>query len=269
MRIYRLLWLAIFGLGLAVSTASYAGPHLTEKLDYSENSIHNAQDPDFAAYWKDQLNLVDWQGKRGVIVYRRYFFNADGRRLFITMLSAGGVCGIRDCPVRILTESQQPVMEVMACDEAHFHEITADQLSFVACGVAHAIPQAGPRGAFETNDIRQYSHNGSVVHASFYKDGRVRMEYDELRKGLPESMHGAVLFEGGVDKNGNLVGTAYTFKSGCNAAPYAVRGRLDSKGGLVLIGDAPVRDPRSCDVLAFSARSPNARLAFLDIGWDQ
>jgi hypothetical protein len=82
-------------------------------------------------------------------------------------------------------------------------------------------------------------------------------------------MRGAVLFEGGADKRGNLVGTAYTFKSGCNAAPYAVRGHLDSKGGLMLVGDAPVRDPHSCNVLEFSARSPNARLAFLDIGWDQ
>jgi hypothetical protein len=260
---------AVIALSLVASTGSQAGPHLTEKLDYSENSIRNAQDPDFATYWKDQLNMVDWQGGRGVTLYRRYFFNADGRRLFVTMLSAAGVCGIRECPVRMFTEFEQPVMEVMACDQAAFHEISTDQRSFVACGVAHAIPQAGPPGSFETNDVRQFSHNGSVIRASFYKDGRVRMEYDELRKGMPANLRGAVLFQGGADRRGNLVGTAYTFKSGCNPAPYAVQGRLDRKGDLLLVGEAPVRDHGSCDILRFSARSPNARLAFLDIGWDQ
>jgi len=48
-----------------------------------------------------------------------------------------------------------------------------------------------------------------------------------------------------------------------------VQGRLDRKGELVLPGEAPVRDAHSCDITGFTARSPNARLTFLDIGWDE
>jgi hypothetical protein len=250
------------------ASSSHAGSNLSEKLNYSSTTLQNPQDPDFVRFWNDELNLVDWQGRRGVTLYGRYFFNADGRRLFITMLSAAGLCGIRECPVRIFTELGQQVLEVSACDQADFHEIAADQLSFVACGIAHAIPQAGPRGSFEASDVRQFSHNGSVIRASFYKEGRVRMEYDELRKGMPANLRGAILFQGSIDKRGNLVGTAYTFKSGCNPAPYVVEGRLDRKGILLLAGEAPVRDARSCDILGFTARSTNARLTFLDIGWD-
>lgn len=253
---------------LAAASTSKAGPLLTEKLVYSETTVQNPQDPEFASFWKDELNNIDWTGRRGVKVYRRWFFNADGRRLLVTMLSAGVACGIRECPVRIQTELGQRVLETMACDQPDFHEISTDRLSFVACGVPHAIPQAGPRDSFETRDSRDYAHNGSVVRASFYKNGTVRLEYDELRKGLPEDLRGAVLFQGGIDHHGTVVGTAYTFKSGCSPAPYAVQGRLDRKGGLTLSGEAPVRDARSCDITGFTAKSPNARLTFVDVGFE-
>ncbi|MCK1336629.1 hypothetical protein IVB38_11435 [Bradyrhizobium sp. 38] len=260
--------LGIVALSTVAASSGLAGPLLTEKLTYSETTVQNPQDPEFASFWKDKLNEVDWVGRRGVKVYRRWFFNADGRRLLVTMLSAGVACGIRECPVRIQTELGQPVLETMACDQPDLHEISADRLSFVACGVSHAIPQAGPRDSFEASAVRDYSHNGSVVRASFYKNGTIRIEYDELKKGLPAELRGAVLFQGGVDRHGTVVGTAYTFKSGCNPAPYAVQGRLGRKGELTLAGNAPVRDARSCDIAGFSARSPNAGLAFVDIGWD-
>lgn len=263
-----LVALILLAINFAAATSGQAGPVLVEKLVYSETSVQNPQDPEFDSFWKDELNNVDWVGRRGVKVYRRWFFSADGRRLMITMLSAGAACGIRECPVRILTEFGQRVLETMACDQPDFHEISADRLSFVACGVSHAIPQAGPRDSFETSDVRQFSHNGSVIRASFYKNGTVRLQYDELRKGLPSDLRGAVLFQGGVDKHGTVVGTAYTFKSGCDPAPYAVQGKLGRKGDLMLTGEAPKRDPRSCDIVGFSAQSPNARLAFVDIGWD-
>lgn len=247
---------------------SQAGPLLTEKLVYSEVTVQNPQDPEFASFWKDELNNVDWVGRRGVKVYRRWFFNADGRRLLVTMLSAGVACGMRECPVRIQTELGQRVLQIMACDQSDLHEISTDRLSFVACGVAHAIPQAGPRDSFETRDVRDYSHNGSVVRASFYRNGSVRIEYDELRKGLPAELRGAVLFQGGIDHRGTVVGTAYTFKSGCSPAPYAVQGKLGRKGDLTLTGDAPVRDAQTCDILRFTPQSPNAKLTFVDLGWE-
>lgn len=245
-----------------------AGPLLTDKLIYNETSVQNPQDPEFSLAWKDELNNVDWVGRRGVKVYRRWFFNADGRRLMVSMLSAGVACGMRECPVRIQTEFGQRVLETMACDQPDQHEISTDRLSFVACGVSHAIPQAGPPGSLETRMVREYAHNGSVVRASFYTNGAVRLEYDELRKGLPEGLRGATLFQGGIDKHGTVVGTAYTFKSGCNPAPYSVQGRLSAKGDLTLSGDAPLRDVTSCDVTGFSARSPNAKLTFVDVGFE-
>ena len=82
---------------------------------------------------KDELNLVDWHGGRGVTVYRRYFFHADGPRLLITMRNAPGLCGIRECPARLVTELGQQVMKISACDQTEFHEISADRLSFIAC----------------------------------------------------------------------------------------------------------------------------------------
>ena len=248
---------------LAASVQCRADETGPEKLDYSKAVAENPQNQNFAAYWGDELNSVDWQ--RPVTVFGQYFFNADGRRLFISMLSAAGACGDGLCPVRIFTETGKQVMVASACDQADRHEISADRASFVACGVASAIPQAGPPGSLETSDVKQYSHNGSVMQASFYKNGTIRIEYDEVRRGLPPALQGEVLFKGVADGQGSLSGTAYTFKSGCHPAPYAVEGRIDPKGGIVLTGDAPMRDGKSCAVIGFTGRSPNARLTFVEI----
>lgn len=248
-----------------VSAQSRADQARPEKLNYSRATAENPQHPDFSPYWGDQLNSVGWTSKRPVIVFSRYFFNADGRRLFISMLSASGACGDRLCPVRIFTETGQNVMEASVCDQIETHEISADRLSLVACGTSSAIPQGGPPGSLEAREVRQYSHNGSVVETYFYKNGNIRIEYSELRQGLPASLRGTVLFKGAADPRGNLAGTAYTFKNGCDPAPYAVRGRIDRNGSIVLTGAAPMRDSYSCGVIGFSARSPHARLTFLEI----
>jgi hypothetical protein len=250
---------------LAASGQCRADEARPEKLSYSTDVVENPQNQNFAAYWGDQLNRVEWTSQRPVTVFGQYFFNADGRRLFISMLSAGGACEDGLCPVRIYTETGKQVIAVNACDQADTHEISADRASFVACGVASAIPQAGPPGSLETSEVRQYSHDGSVVQASFYKNGTIRIEYDEVRRGLPPALQGEVLFKGVADGQGSLSGTAYTFKSGCNPAPYAVEGRIDPKRGIVLTGDAPMRDGKSCEIVGFSGHSPNARLTFVEI----
>jgi hypothetical protein len=260
-----LLALCIFSIDCDMCRAATAQP---EKLEYSSIEIQSAQDPEFA-YWKDEAKEVDWQSPRKPTVFRHYFFNSDGRRLLATMLSAAGVCGIRECPVRLFTDAGEQVAQISVCDQSEFHAISADRLSFVACGAATPIPQAGPAGSLETSDVHQYSHNGSIVRASFYKDGDVRIEYDEVRKGLPNSLRGEVLFRGTSNRQGNIVGTAYTFKGGCEPAPYAVQGKVGRGGKLVLAGDAPIRDANSCNVTGFSAQSRSARLTFFDVEWDQ
>src|ERR1700749_2935545 len=84
--------------------ADETGP---EKLVYAKSIVENPQNQNFAAYWGDQLNRVEWTSQRPVTVFGEYFFNADGRRLFISMLSAGGACADGLCPVRIYTQSRK------------------------------------------------------------------------------------------------------------------------------------------------------------------
>jgi len=102
-------------------------------------------------------------------------------------------------------------------------------------------------------------HNGS--RALFTRDnGHVEIRYDSPRPGLPVR-EGTLLFEGTYDKRGFYSGTAYTFKRGCEPAPYAVAGK-DSGPGIVLMGVAPHRDPHSCAVIGDSVSGRNSRLVF-------
>jgi hypothetical protein len=151
---------------MAMSAPSGAGLILAsnqsalEPLAYSDKNISDAQSSDFQQYWNDQLNIVRWNSPRGVTLHSRYFFNADGRRLYITMLDAGAACGIRECPVRIYTELGTLVTEFSACDQPSLHFISADKRSFIGCGIEQPIPQAGPPGSLESTTTRQLLHNG-------------------------------------------------------------------------------------------------------------
>ncbi|MNE77864.1 hypothetical protein D3C80_1742180 [compost metagenome] len=57
-----------------------------------------------------------------------------------------------------------------------------------------------------------------------------------------------------------LSGVAYTYKKGCEPAPYLVSGHFNGSAKLTLQGKAPVRE--GCTVVGYSNKSPNAKLVF-------
>lgn len=70
---------------------------------------------------------------------------------------------------------------------------------------------------------------------------------------------GALLFRGTIIMNGPVEGMAFTFRKGCEPAPYHVEGYFPSDSDkLVLTGRSPVRE--GCEVVGYTERSPNARL---------
>ena len=81
-------------------------------------------------------------------------------------------------------------------------------------------------------------------------------------RGLVEP--GTVLFRGdpwSFDRGTKLNGVAYTFRKGCEPAPYTVSGAV-GEDSLVLKGAAPIREKGGCRVLGYNANSSNAILVF-------
>jgi len=102
-------------------------------------------------------------------------------------------------------------------------------------------------------------HNGSRTIYTRDK-GRVEIRYETPKAGLSVK-EGTLLFSGVSDSRGNYSGTAYTFKSGCEPAPYPVAGK-ESGPGIVLVGVAPRRASHSCAIIGDTVTGKNARLVF-------
>lgn len=104
-------------------------------------------------------------------------------------------------------------------------------------------------------------HNGSEMRLVQWDDGQVQITYLAPRPDL-HIAEGTVLFRGAV-KGKRYTGTAYTFRSGCEPAPYPVTGeRNDKSETIVLTGPAPTRSQNSCEVAGASTQSKNSRLVF-------
>ena len=113
----------------------------------------------------------------------------------------------------------------------------------------------GHFGSLETLE-----HNKSLVELSHSPSGEVEIRYREPKASLKVAA-GTLLFRG-QERAGEVTGSAYLFKSGCEAAEYRVTGRR-TDGILVLEGNEPRRDPRSCAVLPASKTPKPSRLEFL------
>ena len=271
-RYLKRVLLAMLGLCLFVApaTASLTSSVRTgQPVDYVGTDIRSENSRDLQTYWKDHTDLIDWRGPRGVSILSRRVRGARDQELLITMLNAPGICGIRECPVRIYDGSDELVFETSACNQSSFHALVLDSDLFVACGVEHRIGQGIGQGrpgratAASVASTRRFWHNGSIVEVSLGADNSIRIRYVEPRQDLPSDMHGLVMFEGRINR-GHLTGTAYTFKTGCAPAPYQVDG-LFGPANIVLAGASPARDPHSCAVTGYTSRSPNARLNFVDL----
>lgn len=103
------------------------------------------------------------------------------------------------------------------------------------------------------------AHNGSVVLMTEEK-GRVEIAYATPRAGLSVK-EGTVLFAGSLDSRGGYAGSAYTFKKDCPPAPYPVTGKVTDRG-ITLLGNAPRRDPKSCDIISGAANRSASQLVF-------
>ncbi len=112
-------------------------------------------------------------------------------------------------------------------------------------------------------DVEWFAHNGSQM--------TVEYKYDAIRYAFPKAslkgivQRNQVAFTGHIAYRGEAKGTAYVYKRGCDWAEYPVSGRYDvSVPGFVLIGKAPIRVQGGCKVIGYTAKSPNARLVFVD-----
>ncbi|UHS59194.1 hypothetical protein [Agrobacterium vaccinii] len=100
-------------------------------------------------------------------------------------------------------------------------------------------------------------HNGSVM---FNHQRQHIIVYAQPKPSLNASIkEGTVLVRGWEVPNEWFSGVAYTYKKGCDPAPYFVSGHYQGIK-LVLSGKAPVRE--GCLVVGYSEKSPNAKLVF-------
>lgn len=113
---------------------------------------------------------------------------------------------------------------------------------------------------FDTADRygQSMGHNGSTM---FDHQKQHIIVYLEPKASIAGSIKpDTVLFRGWAVPNEWISGIAYTFKKGCDPAPYRVSGYENGSAQLTLQGKAPVR--QGCDVVGYSDKSPNAKLVF-------
>lgn len=72
-----------------------------------------------------------------------------------------------------------------------------------------------------------------------------------------------ILFRGSIPSANNPVqGMAFTFKEGCDPAPYWVEGWYDGGLTLELRGKAPIWAKNGCQITGYSEKSPHSKLVF-------
>lgn len=107
-----------------------------------------------------------------------------------------------------------------------------------------------------------YDHNGSAVDIDAAAG---RIIYKRPKPSIAGVVKpGQVMFVGTFhdDENETAEGVAFTFKKGCEPAPYNVRGERIDGWVYRLVGEAPVRAPDGCAVIGYTRDSPNAQLIF-------
>lgn len=99
-------------------------------------------------------------------------------------------------------------------------------------------------------------HNGSLMN---FDSSLGLITYIEPKhKSIAEH---TVLFRGEIRSGSMIYGMAYTYKKGCEPAPYYVEGYDQGTLKLTLKGKAPIR--KGCEVVGYTEDSPNAKLEFV------
>ena len=234
-------------------------------LNYAEKPLAGVDDRNFNRYWGDRVNFVDWNAAKPTRLLSATLTLPNGLTLTATMLSDRDDCDVDACPLRLFDGNDQ-VGEITVCEDTTRHALVAERRELVACGRRHNLAELIDKAkALNRNDQTALLHNGSVVNLVRLGKGNVEIRYLEPRRGLPASMKGRVLFKGAEDKQHRFTGLAYTFKGSCAPAGYNVSGAIDANGEIILSGQAPSWDPKSCGVLGFTTQSPHARLVFANL----
>lgn len=101
-------------------------------------------------------------------------------------------------------------------------------------------------------------HNGSTM---FHHQKQHIIVYADPKQSIAAVVKpDTVLFRGWAVPNEMISAIAYTFKKGCDPAPYRVFGYDNGSFQLTLRGKAPVRE--GCKVVGYSDKGPNATLVF-------
>jgi hypothetical protein len=126
---------AIFALAvlLAAPVAAQEGDIV---LEYDEFTVAH---PDAAAYWTDYLPKL-FPDAAPATIHVASMPTAGGGSYTVTVLMAGGWCGMNDCPTRIF-EDGRIIADFMACNLLEEHSISADGQSFYACGVSFDVEE--------------------------------------------------------------------------------------------------------------------------------
>jgi hypothetical protein len=236
-------------------------------LSYAEQPVSDVNDRNFNRFWADKINFVDWTSVHPARIYSSTLSLPDGRRLTVTMLGGNNDsdCDVDACSMRLFDGNDQ-VGELSVCEDMSRHQIAADKITLLACGKSYNLLETTAKGdSARQNAETTMLHNGSVVAITRERGNNVVIKYLSLRRGLPGTLKGSILFSGTESKAHQFAGTAYVFKNGCPAAPYEVSGTLDENGEIVLSGQAPLRDLKSCVVVGYSTQSSNAKLVFANI----
>jgi hypothetical protein len=118
------------------------------------------------------------------------------------------------------------------------------------------IPCAAPAFA---DGMAPMAHNGSIMLMTEEK-GHVEIIYMIPHSGLSVK-EGTILFVGSLNGRGEYAGTAYTFKKDCPPLTYAVTGKMTGDG-ITLIGNAPRRDHKSCNIIQGATNHFASQLRF-------
>lgn len=227
----------------------------------------SASDAPMQSYWEDfrqkeGLSQFATEIRTGTVT------GADGRVLTVTLYVSPTMCG-KDCPMRIY-ENDRLIVDTNVCLGYRGYSISPDLGIFYDCAnLGHPIADwliQQPRQA--TNTLaswaadHEWNHNGSVMAIS-PSDGTIT--YASPKQSLAGTVSpGQVLFEGDAwAPGGPFSGTAYTFRKGCEPAPYAVEATYEGYSEiLTLRGAAPVRERGGCKVVGYDETSANAVLQF-------
>jgi len=136
------------------------------------------------------------------------------------------------------------------------YEDTARMRYLIAVFLCLLLPPSSRAG-----ELYIYEHNGSIIDWGVVGD-KITATYTTPRASLAAAgaTQGALLFEG-VYEGKRIIGRAYVFRRGCKPAPYEVIGYHEDTN-VVLRGPAPKWAKKSCNIIGYDARSPNASLTF-------